>query len=161
MSTENIFLIVLLLVGLGYLLWVVFNMLKKSYCGKVKEHFTEEVSVDVKEEDTDSDEYKSRLNVMKVFETVLNRKPTSDEIEKYSKILNEQDILVEVLKDYPTSSDVTTPTPEIETEEEFISNSKNVIDQESITHSDIDKTNIIKKLDNITSAVESIKKMLG
>lgn len=157
MSTENIILIVLLLVGLGYLMWVAFNMMKKSYCGKVKEHFTEtKEEVVTIEEDTDSEEYKSRLNVMKVFDTILRRKPTSEELEKYSKISNEQDILVEVLKYHPVPETVT--LTETETEEKFVSAETN---EETFTiSSEIDKQRILKKLDNITYDVESIKKML-
>lgn len=155
MSNVNIFLIVLFVIGLGYLMWVAFNMMQKSYCGKVKEHFTE-TEEEIVIEDTDSEEYKSRLNVMKVFDTILHRKPTTEELAKYSKISNEQDILVEVLKDYPIP-----PTPtesESETQEEFVSSETK---EETYTiSSEISKRSILKKLDNIVYDVEAIKKLL-
>lgn len=49
-------------------------------------------------------DYKYRLEVMKVFETHLQRNPTPDEIEKYVKFGNEQDILMEITKDYKVST---------------------------------------------------------
>ena len=44
--------------------------------------------------------YASRLNVMKIFEAILSRKPTGDEIEKFSGMENEQDVLTEIVKTY-------------------------------------------------------------
>jgi hypothetical protein len=83
--------------AVAYLVWLVLNLMKSKFC---MEHFTE-----VSEEDKSSSSYESRMNVMKVFDTVLHRKPTNNEIEKYSKIHNEQDMLVEVLADFNVLSD--------------------------------------------------------
>lgn len=141
MSNENIFLILLLAIAIGYLIWIIFKMMKSTYCGKVKEHFTE-TEEEVTEENLNKEEYSSKLDVMKVFETVLHRKATLEELEKYSKFSNEQDILVEVLKDFKV------PT---ETEEEFVI-------KEAPPEKDNDT--ILEKLDSISATVESIKKML-
>ncbi len=48
----------------------------------------------------ESADYKYRLEVMRIFDTHLQRNPTPDEIEKYIKLGNEQDILMEITKDY-------------------------------------------------------------
>lgn len=51
-------------------------------------------------EEITSADYKYRLEVMKIFDTHLQRNPTPDEIEKYIKVGNEQDIFMEITKDY-------------------------------------------------------------
>lgn len=84
MTPLNIFLSIALVLSVTYLLYLFY---KKTST----EHFTE-------------DEYNSRLDVIKVFDLVLNRKPSPEEIEKYSKFNNEQDILVHVLKDFKKES---------------------------------------------------------
>ena len=63
----------------------------------VSNHFTEDDTTPVTEE---SDEYASRLNVMKVFDAVLNRKPTVDEIKQYEITNNEQDLVSQVYENY-------------------------------------------------------------
>ena len=47
----------------------------------------------VKESFVDEKAYMNRLNVMKIFDSVLNRKPTPEEIEKFATANNEQYML--------------------------------------------------------------------
>ena len=92
MSKGNIVLVLFLSVAVSYLLWILYA----TYLKKPTEHFT-------------LDDYEARMTVMKIFDTVLHRKPLPDEIDKYSKINNEQDMLVAVLADY----NVATPPPSV------------------------------------------------
>ena len=84
--TINLVLFVLIIVAICYIIYVSY----KSN-NHLKEHFSNDTS------------YDARLETMKVFELVLNRKPTPDEIDKYSKYKNEQDILVHVLSDFKST----------------------------------------------------------
>ena len=86
LSKENVILAVFFAIALAYLVWVVY----KTYFLKHQEHFTTE----------DLSDYQARMTVMKVFDTVLHRKPVPDEINKYAAITNEQDMLVAVLADF-------------------------------------------------------------
>jgi len=96
MSKENVVLVLFFMIALVYLLYVVYT----TYFKKQEEHFTE---------DNNLTDYQARMTVMKVFDTVLHRKPQPDEIDKYAKITNEQDMLVAVLADYNVTAP-TTPT---------------------------------------------------
>jgi hypothetical protein len=84
LTKENVVLVLFFVVALAYLFYVVYT----TYFKKQEEHFTE------------LSDYQARMTVMKVFDTVLHRKPAPDEIDKYAKITNEQDMLVAVLADY-------------------------------------------------------------
>ncbi|KAG1678779.1 hypothetical protein FOA52_012819 [Chlamydomonas sp. UWO 241] len=42
--------------------------------------------------------YTARINVMKIFEAVLNRKPTPPEVEAFSQYDNEQDMLESIMQ---------------------------------------------------------------
>ena len=53
----------------------------------------------VKESFVDEKAYMNRLNVMKIFDSVLNRKPTPEEIEKFATADNEQDMLENIVND--------------------------------------------------------------
>jgi hypothetical protein len=53
------------------------------------EHFVEE-----------RDDYKYRMEVMKVFDIYLGRNATPEEINKYAVQTNEHDILLSILKDF-------------------------------------------------------------
>ena len=93
MSKSNVILSIFLVIGIVYLVWAVYA----AYFKNSKEHFTEVKLTD----------YEARMAVMKVFDTVLHRKPLPDEIDKYAKVTNEQDMLIAVMTDY----NVTTPPP--------------------------------------------------
>lgn len=111
-SKNNVILIIFLAIALGYLAWCIYIFFKNE---QGKEHFTTEPLTD----------YQARMTVMKVFDTVLLRKPKPDEIDKYSKITNEQDMLVAVLSDYKgTASDELTKV--VTTAETSIANAPTV-----------------------------------
>lgn len=87
-SKTNIYLILFIAIGLAYVIFLVYQ---NVYRHDGKEHFEEPVN------DT---QYKANMHVIKVFDVVLSRKPTSDELKKYGKIENEQDILIAVMNDF-------------------------------------------------------------
>lgn len=82
LTKTNVYILIFLIIAFVYLGWVVVQNVRNK-----TEHFV-------------SDDYQSRMYVMKVFDLVLNRNPTPEEIEKYVVLGNEQDILVAVLKDF-------------------------------------------------------------
>lgn len=85
LTKKNAILFCFLLIAIFYLVWILFSTMQNKFCKtNVAEHFTE---------------YESRMNVMKVFESVMNRKPTQEEIDKYFVIENEQDMLIAVMAD--------------------------------------------------------------
>lgn len=84
-SKNNIILAAFLIVAVLYLGYSVYA----TYF--YKEHFVDGQHLN---------DYEARMHVMTVFDTVLKRKPTADEIDKYALITNEQDMLVAVLADY-------------------------------------------------------------
>ena len=92
-SKSNLILVLFLAIAICYLIWTLYA----AFCKKPTEHFTSETL----------DDYEARMTVMKIFDTVLHRKPTPDEIDKYAKVTNEQDMLVAVLTDF----NIATPTP--------------------------------------------------
>lgn len=59
------------------------------------EHFTEEGKDESKKEDV---QYTTRMNIMKVFDAIANRKPTPDEIDHFSNLSNTQDLVTEIYK---------------------------------------------------------------
>lgn len=99
LTKTNVILFIFLLVAIAYLVY----LLKISFVSKnTEEHF-------VVEEDST---YESRMYVMKVFDLVMNRKPTAEEVSKYSALKNEQDILVAVMNDFNKS----TPSTKVDDE---------------------------------------------
>ena len=86
-TTVNLALFILIIVAVAYIIYMWYVSSKNH----LREHFSNDTS------------YDARLETMKVFELVLNRKPTPDEIDKYSKYKNEQDILVHVLSDFKST----------------------------------------------------------
>jgi len=99
----NVILVIFLLLGMCYLVWLLFNYFKSNFCRNSTEHFTQLLTASVGQESnvvTSEADYDSRLNVIKVFDTVLHRKATPEELIKYGAIQNEQDILVAVLADF-------------------------------------------------------------
>ena len=69
LSKGNMILALFFLVAVGYLLWILYVYFIK----KPTEHFTESHKLD---------DYEARMTVMKIFDTVLHRKPLPDEIDK-------------------------------------------------------------------------------
>lgn len=160
MSKENLILLIFLFIGALYLLWIIFQLLQKNFCNKRVEHFTTiEPEPEAKSEHVVKDEeYNSRMDVIKVFDTVLHRKPTSEEIEKYSVIENEQDLLVKILSDFKVSDTQTQAEESFTTQEALISNITTVVEKDSkISH----KTRIHDNLAKITAAVDEINKALN
>ena len=98
MSKSNVILAIFLVIAIVYLVWAVYAAyFKGSAFSRNEEHFTDGKLTD----------YEARMAVMKVFDTVLHRKPLPDEIDKYAKVTNEQDMLIAVMTDY----NITTPPP--------------------------------------------------
>jgi hypothetical protein len=81
-----IFINLVMLFILALVLVYIYVLLKDD---SKKEHFT-----------TEESEYDARVETIKIFDLVVNRKPTPEEIDKYSAFQNEQDILQNVLKDF-------------------------------------------------------------
>ncbi len=52
------------------------------------------------DDDTTSSAYKSRVLVMRLFNTLLMRKASESEIEKYSSIVGEENIVKQIIRDY-------------------------------------------------------------
>lgn len=107
-SKNNIILAAFLIVAVIYLGYIVYT----TYF--FKEHFVDGQHLN---------DYEARMHVMSVFDTVLKRKPTADEIDKYAVITNEQDMLVAVLADYkalPPLAATTTPAKGVVNDEEKI-----------------------------------------
>jgi len=88
LTADNIYIAIFLAVALAYLAYIIYRQTA------AKKHSTEH-SVD---------EYQARMEVMKVFDLVLQRKPTPEEIAKYSQFENEQDILIHILKDFKSTT---------------------------------------------------------
>jgi hypothetical protein len=94
-------------------LYVIYIVNKTLVSTKKVESFEEEKKLD-EEESTDKESkkdgtaskeihessYKNRLYVMKMFESMFKRKPTTDEIEKYIMYGSEKTILTAILEDY-------------------------------------------------------------
>lgn len=93
LNKSNFILAIFLTVAILYLAWVLYA----CYFTKPTEHFVNETL----------DDYNARMTVMKIFDTVLHRKPLPEEIDKFAKFTNEQDMLVAVLTDYK----IATPPP--------------------------------------------------
>ena len=86
-SKGNIYIMLFIAIGVAYVVFLVYQNLYANQ----KEHFEEPVN---------DKQYKANLQVIKVFDVVLGRKPTNDELEKYGTIDNEQDILLAVMNDF-------------------------------------------------------------
>lgn len=132
-----------------------------------------------KEKFTDSnDAYQSRLTVIDVFDSYLQRNPTPKEINRYSSLKNEQDILAAVMKDFPKVENYTEKknSPEIDQAE----NQKEVENQfemetDNITNNGVSTTvddngekmiqipiSHVKKLkDTLQTAVLTVQKNMG
>ena len=168
-SKENVILAVFFAIALAYLVWVVY----KTYF--IREHFTNT---------EDLSDYQARMTVMKVFDTVLHRKPVPEEINKYAAITNEQDMLVAVLADFnvvtapiassgPASvTSASVASTSAVTSEAVESFSPTVtpaplpvavtvaVVQEAATKKPLDLLAIEKSLANITDSVNSIRGLL-
>lgn len=128
MDKINIYLLLTIIILLAYVL-VYFCVIRKNS----KEHFT-----------TEHDDYENRLQVMKVFDMIVKRKPTTEEVEKYSKIQNEQDLLVQILQDYTNSASDSPPKVHVEADEKFEqTESDSDLIAKVITTTQIDPANIL------------------
>lgn len=87
LSKVKVYVIIFTVVLIAYMIFIMYRYNTSKL--RSEEHFTA----------PDSD-YQARMYVMKVFDLVLNRKPTQEEIAKFSSYKNEQDILLHVLKTY-------------------------------------------------------------
>ena len=86
-SPEKIYLVLFVLVIIGYTVFIIMRTMKKSTVDV--EHFVES-----------NPDYQYRMEVIKVFDLYMNRNPTPDEIQKYAQLKNEQEILLAFLKDF-------------------------------------------------------------
>ena len=105
MNKQNVILLIFLIVGIAYLAWIVYSGYKGDF-----EHFTTTAA-------SETPDYNARMNVLKVFDTILHRKPTISEIDAYSKKFNnEQDLLSAVVTDFnvqPPSTGTDTTEKEV------------------------------------------------
>jgi hypothetical protein len=101
-SKTKIYVILFVIVAALYGGYLIYQTMYKRHSNITQENFVDEKQ-DQEPGDTSKD-YEARMNVMKVFELIMGRNPTSDEITKYSKFKNEQDILINVLKEHNTQT---------------------------------------------------------
>lgn len=133
----------LIVVILIYLVYITIYVPSKGS----KEHFV-------------TDEYESRMQVMKIFDMILSRKPSAEEIDKYSKFGNEQDILVNVLKDYAADVDKKTAEIKAEVKAEEAPAPQQTESFEMITVK-LSKEEMEKSLAVVTSELDKLKKMVA
>jgi len=127
LTKQNAILSLFLLLALAYLAWTIVIFVK-SRSMRSTEHFTEmEVATD-----SVSTAYDARLTTINVFQQVIGRKPTAEEITQYSMHGNEQDILTAIMDNksnissssapssasVPSVADPSTPTVAVEKEKE-------------------------------------------
>ena len=92
LTKQNAILSLFLLLALAYLVWTIVIFVKSRNM-RSTEHFTEmEVA-----SDSISTAYDARLTTINVFQQVIGRKPTAEEITQYSMHGNEQDILTAIM----------------------------------------------------------------
>lgn len=89
MTPLNMLLVIIIVISLIYL--IIYHVRPKQ----TTEHFTEEGKDDGKKEDV---KYITRMNIMKVFDAIADRKPTPDEIDHFSNLSNTQDLVTEIYK---------------------------------------------------------------
>lgn len=153
MNGLNIVLALLLVAVLSYIIYVVVTS------NITKEHFTTE----------EEGGYDARIETIKIFELVLNRKPTTEEIEKYSKFKNEQDILIQVLSDYKSiapssekSSALATDTPK-EAFTESITGDKKTNSDTEIVKNVVDlnmNMNVVPTVKDVRTVVQDLQSSL-
>ena len=131
-SKKTIYFYVFGILTIVVTLVLIWNVYIKKQPQDTKEHFVE-------------DDYEARLHVMKIFDLILGRKPTSEEIDKYATFHNEQDILLQIIKDYKSN----------ETKEE------NTIQEENTEVTNATETfEETKPSDDLTSSFGDITAML-
>ena len=158
MNVINIILAFLICLAITYL---IYTLIKNN---DNKEHFTEEEE-NVNSEEESNKEYQSRLNVMKVFDAILNRKPSVDEISTFAQISNEQDMITEVYEKYQneikeglvTSSPTEKPSVVSEAKTKLMEESKDTLNKIN------NAANMEEKLSNskALTAVENITTTTG
>lgn len=87
----KVYVIMFILLVIGYSIFLITKTLSRNTVEV--EHFVE-----------DKQDYQHRMEVIKIFDLYMSRKPTPDEIDKYSKLGNEQEILLSFLKDFNISA---------------------------------------------------------
>jgi hypothetical protein len=121
------------------------------------EHFTEDEKKE--EEHRDDDKYNVRMNVMKVFNAIVDRKPTPEEIDKFSNTRNEQDLIADIYKAFK----------EEKSKEKFEVASDNIPDKIEVTEptisiadkgNDEKKTSIHESIQRITQELDLIKTLI-
>ena len=117
LNKAKVYLLIFSMILLAYVAFILYKFYNSKHA-RQEEHFT------VEEESAQAQAYQARMHVMKVFDFVLNRKPTSEEITRFSAFKNEQDILINVLKVYAVGKSAET------TEEESMFN---VVQEEMAT----------------------------
>lgn len=145
--TINVGLAIAVVIAIAYLLFVNVKHVSKG----VTEHFVED------------SKYKNRLNVMKIFDAVLNRKPTLAEIEKFSETDNEQNMLDNIVNQY-TGKDVVV-APSSTTPAETVKPLTDTPVMSSIPKSfktfSMEEVNVlVKKLDDVMTSVTEFKQQL-
>lgn len=168
LSSKNITIMLFLFIGICYMVYFIYtNVFSKS---DKTEHFM-------------TDDYQARMEVMKVFDLVLNRSPTPEELKKYQEHKNEQDILVHVLKDFKSKLTVQEeqslldtakvmqeqeeyPMPQPEpapmmqqTKEPYANNKTN--DEQNDEKVCMNKYYIKQLLDDLQNKIDSVRVLLG
>jgi len=105
--TINVGLAILVVMAIAFLLFI--NM--KNVSKGITEHFDQESVESVQSVQSEDIKYKNRLNVMKIFDAVLNRKPTMAEIEDFSETDNEQNMLNNIVNQYSKETVASPTTP--------------------------------------------------
>lgn len=162
-SKGNIYIMLFIFIGLAYVLFLVYQ----NVYANQKEHFEEPVN---------DKQYKANLQVIKVFDVVLNRKPTNEELEKYGKSENEQDILIAVMNDFkngakpkePVAQPIKAPEtvqtpapeskPEVKEETSFATSFKEAYDNivnEETARVCLNKADLVNMLTNLSQQVNS------
>ncbi len=147
----NVILLIILLILTAFAfiyMWKSFQA-KKHKQQVISEHFTNE----------DDETYKRRLTVMKMYETLFNRKPSPEEIDIYANYDNEQDMLDSIMKNEQSkdSKSIVDPVPVVA--DPSIPQVSENLTQEKPTNADKNKNidTIISKIDKIVVNLMDIK----
>ena len=107
LTKQNAILSLFLLLALAYLVWTIVIFVKSRNM-RSTEHFTEMELAS----DSISTAYDARLTTINVFQQVIGRKPTAEEITQYSMHGNEQDILTAIM-DNKSNISSSVPSPSV------------------------------------------------
>lgn len=138
---------------LGYLIYVILGYLMYD------SYYSNFTSRGVTEHFIDDSKYNNRLNVMKIFDAILNRKPTLEEIETFSGIDNEQNMLNNIVNKYKTQGEEAQEEPSLNIVKEQPVEVK-PITSEFKTFSMDDVNIMVKKIDDMISTATEFKRQL-